>query len=236
VPEQILPVYQQKKGDSQIVESDAAIKVLVKFKVRGILRFLSHAEMLRLFQRACMRAGIKLQHSEGFNPRPKLSLPLPKPVGVEVDDDLLCLFLDASTAAFDPERFKEALSAQLPRHCQVLAVTTAKQKAAPQPREASYLLPLSQEHLNKKLKTRIGRLMASDSLNLDRHLNAKRSSFKNVDVRPFIKSIAFDNEGIVIECKTSSAGSVRVDEILDLLELDEQKLAAPVRRTSVEWQ
>ena len=191
--------------------------------------------MLRLFQRACMRAGIKLQHSEGFNPRPKLSLPLPKPVGVEVDDDLLCLSLDASHA-FEPERFKEALSAQLPRHCQVLAVTTAKQKAAPQPREASYLLPLSQEHLNKKVKTRIDRLMASDSLNLNRYLNAERSRFKNVDVRPFIKSIAFDNEGIVIECKTSSAGSVRVDEILELLELDEQKLAAPVRRTSVQWQ
>ena len=182
-----------------------------------------------------MRAGIKLQHSEGFNPRPKLSLPLPKPVGVELDDDLLCFSLDASHA-FEPERFKEALSAQLPRHCQVLAVTTAKQKAAPQPREASYLLPLSQEHLNKKVKTRIDRLMASDSLNLNRHLNAKRSRFKNVDVRPFIKSIAFDNEGIVVECKTSSAGSVRVDEILELLELDEQKLAAPVRRTSVQWQ
>jgi radical SAM-linked protein len=192
--------------------------------------------MLRLFQRACTRAGIKIQHSDGFNPRPKLSLPLPKPVGVEVDDDLLCLLLDASESAFDPEQFKEALSAQLPQDCQVLAVTAAKQRAAPLPRDASYLLPLSQEHLNKKLKTRIDRLMASDSLNLNRHLNAKRSRFKNVDVRPFIKSVRLDNKGIVVGCRTSPAGSIRVDEILELLELDQQKLAAPVRRTSVQWQ
>lgn len=192
--------------------------------------------MLRLFQRACTRAGMKLRHSEGFNPRPKLSLPLPKPVGAEVDDDLLCLFLEAPAAAFDPEHFKEALSAQLPRHCQVLAVTAAKQRAAPQPREASYLLPLSQEYLNKKLKTRIDRLMASDSLNLNRGLKAKRSKFKNVDVRPFIKSVRLDNKGIVVGCRTSPAGSIRVDEILELLELDEQKLAAPIRRTSVQWQ
>jgi radical SAM-linked protein len=192
--------------------------------------------MLRLFQRACMRAGIKLRHSEGFNPRPKLSLPLPKPVGVEVDDDLLSLLLDASDSAFDPEQFKEALSAQLPQNCRVLAVTAAKQRAAPQPRDAAYLLPLSQEHLSKELKTRIDRLMASDSLNLNRRLAAKRSTCKNVDVRPFIKSITFHNEGIVVECKTSPAGSIRVDEILELFELDDQKLAEPVRRTSVQWQ
>ena len=68
-----------------------SVPVLIKFSVRGSLRFLSHAETLRVFQRACVRAGIEIQYTEGFNPRPKLSLGLPRTVGVESEDDLVQL-------------------------------------------------------------------------------------------------------------------------------------------------
>ena len=58
-----------------------------------------------------------------------------------------------------------------------------------------------------------------------------------MDVRPFLKSIEFgSNSGIVVECKIGSAGTIRVEEILKLLELDVEKLAMPIRRTSVQWQ
>jgi radical SAM-linked protein len=67
------------------------VSVLIKFKIEGSLRYLSHAETLRLFQRACARAGVNLQYSQGFNPRPKLSLALPRSVGVESDDEMLIL-------------------------------------------------------------------------------------------------------------------------------------------------
>ena len=46
-----------------------------------------------MFDRALVRAQIKLKYSEGFNPRPKLSLPLPRSVGVAAEDDLFCVGL-----------------------------------------------------------------------------------------------------------------------------------------------
>lgn len=45
------------------------------------LRFLSHLDMLRLFQRAMRRAGLPLAYTLGFSPRPRLSLAAPLPVG-----------------------------------------------------------------------------------------------------------------------------------------------------------
>jgi hypothetical protein len=39
----------------------------------------------------------------------------------------------------------------------------------------------------------------------------------------------------MVECRISPAGSIRVDEIVGLLELDEGKLAGPIRRTDVQW-
>jgi radical SAM-linked protein len=220
--------------------------ILIKFRIAGSLRFLSHAETLRVFQRACVRAGIKIQYTAGFNPHPKLSLPLPRTVGVESEDDLLQLKVHAgrrienqsaaSMLPFDCDELKKKLSDQLPQGCQLLTVSLAKDKACLQPRSATYILPVKKEHINEKLKATIGHLLASESITLQRWTDDKKSKFKMLDVRDFLKSIRIDKGTVFVECKVGSAGSIRVDEIIKLLELDTEKLAGPIRRTAVEWQ
>ncbi len=206
----------------------------------GNLRFLSHAETLNFLQRACVRADIGIQYSQGFNPRPKMSLPLPRPVGVESDDELLCL-----RVAVDPDelritnpesRIKDELSAQLPEGCELLSVSVSRAGRSFQPSSATYMLAVKAEYLNDKLKATIERLLASENINIQRRTGAEHSKIKNLDVRVFLKSIKLDDRGIIVEYNISSAGSIRIDEILRLLELDEGKLASPVRRTNVQWQ
>jgi radical SAM-linked protein len=207
------------------------------------LRFLSHSEMVRVFQRACVRAGIKVMYSEGFNPRPKLSLPLPRSVGIEVDDDLLCLQIKKSTGAQEHKSTSELctsvktrLSEQLPDGFELLTVRPAKAKGPIQPCLAVYVLAVREEYLNETLKSRIKRLLASENLNFQRRMGPKNSKFKTVNVRPFLKSIELDDTGIAVECKTVKAGSIRINEILELLELDYDMLSEPIRRTRVQWQ
>ena len=227
--------------------------MLIKFAVRGNIRFLSHAETVRVFQRACVRAGIKIRYSQGFNPRPKLSLPLPRSVGVESDDDLLCLRVREwqltdnrsalSVSHLGAEGFKARLSEHLPEGLQLLSVTIAEGKTSFQPCSATYVLKVKPEYLDDKLKTRIIHLLANETLNIQRRITAGKSEIENqtlkiksVDVRGFLKSILLKDRCIVVECKISSAGSIRVEEILELLELGMEKLAAPIRRTGIQWQ
>ena len=73
------------------------------------MRFLSHAETMRLFQRACVRAGVKVAYSQGYNPHQRMSLVLPRSVGVESDDELLCLWLAEGHTGIDAEALKSAL-------------------------------------------------------------------------------------------------------------------------------
>jgi len=214
--------------------------LVIKFKVVGNLRFLSHAETLNYFQRACVRAGINIRYSQGFNPRPKMSLPLPRPVGVESDEELFCLRVDGipddlQVTSYE-SRIKDELSAQLPEGCELLSVSVARAGRSFQPSSATYVFAVKAEYLNEKLKETISRLLASEKLNIQRNAGIKLSKIKNLDVRVFLKSIKLENRSIIVECNISSAGSIRVDEILRLLELDEGKLASPVRRTSVQWQ
>ena len=198
---------------------------------------MSHAETAKVFQRACVRAGIKIQYSQGFNPRPKLSLPLPRPVGIESDDELLCLRVSNDLRETDIEsRIIADLSTQLPEGCVLLSVIVDNANKSFQPCSETYVLDVWEEFLNEKIKATIKRLLASESLSVRRRTGVRSSGPKTVDVRNFLKSIKLDQNSIIVECNVSPAGSIRIEEILNLLELDARKLRAPIRRTNVQWQ
>ena len=54
------------------------------FEKTGNAVWMSHLDLMRLLQRAFKRAGLHLKHTQGFNPRPSVSIALPMSVGVEV--------------------------------------------------------------------------------------------------------------------------------------------------------
>ena len=59
------------------------------FQKTGNAVWMSHLDLMRLFQRAFKRAGLPLTHTQGFNPRPSVSIALPMSVGVESVCELL---------------------------------------------------------------------------------------------------------------------------------------------------
>lgn len=59
------------------------------FEKVGSARFISHLDLMRLFQRAFKRAGLPLTHTQGFNPRPSVSIALPLSLGAESHCELL---------------------------------------------------------------------------------------------------------------------------------------------------
>lgn len=59
------------------------------FEKTGNAVWISHLDLMRVFQRAFKRAGLLLKHTQGFNPRPSVSIALPLSVGVESRCELL---------------------------------------------------------------------------------------------------------------------------------------------------
>ena len=59
------------------------------FEKTGNAVYISHLDLMRLFQRAFKRAGLSLTHTKGFNPRPSVSIALPLSLGVESTCELL---------------------------------------------------------------------------------------------------------------------------------------------------
>ena len=87
-----------------------------RFVKEGRAAYLSHLDVMRTFQRAFIRAGMRVRHSEGFNPHPKMSIAMPLQLGCESR----CEMLDVSLLE-SPENAPERLNAALPEGIRILS-------------------------------------------------------------------------------------------------------------------
>lgn len=71
------------------------------FEKTGNAVYISHLDLMRLFQRAFKRAGLPLTHTHGFNPRPSVSIALPMSVGVQSKCELLDFDLEGESVPCD---------------------------------------------------------------------------------------------------------------------------------------
>ena len=90
------------------------------FEKTGNAVWISHLDLMRLFQRAFKRAGLPLTHTQGYNPRPSVSIALPMSVGVESCCELLDF--DLYGAPVDSVEMKNRLNSALVDGVKVLAV------------------------------------------------------------------------------------------------------------------
>ena len=83
------------------------------------VKFISHLDIIRLWQRALHRAEISLAYSEGFSPHPRISLAAPLPLGVTSEAELMDVFC---TKWVSPHWFITSVSSQLPPGIEILQV------------------------------------------------------------------------------------------------------------------
>lgn len=90
------------------------------FEKTGNAVWISHLDLMRVFQRSFKRAGLPLTHTQGFNPRPSVSIALPLSVGVQSHCELLDFDLDGE--AVPCQQIMERLNCCLVEGVRVLAV------------------------------------------------------------------------------------------------------------------
>lgn len=87
----------------------SAQRFRVWFRKGERVRFISHLDVLRSWERAIRRAELPLSYSQGFTPHPKLSFASPLPLGFIGEAEVMDVTLDAR---IEPEDFRRRLLAQ----------------------------------------------------------------------------------------------------------------------------
>ena len=98
--------------------------LVVRYAKRGKMRFASHRDVARAFERGVRRAGLPIAYSAGFTPHPKISYPGGAPTGVASEAEYLTLALTERRAE---TQVCQRLNAALPDGIDVIDVTEEDQ-------------------------------------------------------------------------------------------------------------
>lgn len=90
------------------------------FYKKGILRYISHLDLIRLFARAARRAGFSLYLTRGFSPHPKIITKRAMKLGLESESEEARICLNSPLEA---EEFIDRFNAELPESVKVVAVS-----------------------------------------------------------------------------------------------------------------
>ncbi|HEX6196415.1 MAG TPA: TIGR03936 family radical SAM-associated protein [Jiangellaceae bacterium] len=116
-------------------------RLRVRFARRGRLRFTSHRDFQRAFERGLRRAGVPVAYSQGFTPHPKVSYAGAAPTGAASEAEYLELSV---TDRCDVDEVAAALDAALPPGLDIVSVTEAGQAAlADQLQVSSWIVRLA---------------------------------------------------------------------------------------------
>ncbi|MBX3396237.1 MAG: TIGR03936 family radical SAM-associated protein [Phycisphaerae bacterium] len=189
-------------------------RLAIRYAIRGDLRFLSHQDTLRLFQRAFARADIPVRYSEGFNPRPRISIAMPRPVGVESHDELMTIEL---ASPLEIDAVSARLAAQLPEGIQIHQVEALHAQDRRLPREVEYTVDLSGASV-ESVQARAAELLTSQTHRVERRDPEGRCT-KHVDIRAFLIDVRVDGNRLVWSQTVSIDGTARVGEVLEAVGL-----------------
>jgi radical SAM-linked protein len=109
-------------------------RLRVRYAKRDRLRFTSHRDFARAFERALRRADVPMAYSAGFSPHPKVSYVGASPTGVASEAEYLEIAL---ARRVDPEQLRAALDASLPSGLDLIEVVVAAGGSLPDRIDAS---------------------------------------------------------------------------------------------------
>ena len=190
-------------------------RVRLRYAKRGRLRFASHRDFSRAFERALVRAGIPVAYSSGFNPHPRISYAGAAPTGAASEAEFLEIGLAREA---DPEAVRAALDEALPPGLDVVEAVTSTGGSLAERLEASLWrislggVPLSQ------VRAMVAGFLGSERVEVER---MTKKGMRTFDCRAAVVSLTFDEHlGVDRECAILEAvlrhgtPSVRPDDVL----------------------
>ena len=169
---------QPEGGQAPVVQ-----RVRIRYAKRGPLRFTSHRDFARAFERALRRAAVPVAFSQGFHPHPKISYASAAPTGVASEAEYLEIALQA---AVDPEALRAALDAALSPGLDVLDAVIAEGGNLPDRIEASHWHIELPEVDTAVLRAAVDAFVAAEEVLVERMTKQGRRTF---DARAAVISI-----------------------------------------------
>ena len=158
----------------------------ILFRKAGTAKYISHLDLMHTMERAFLRAGIAIRHTQGYHPHPYVSIPLPLPLGFSSDCEILEFGLVSGSTV-------EALPAQMNRALPAgIEILDCYDGGLAFKKLAFVRYDITLEFADEQAEEAAAQfrdLMARDSFVIQKRSKKAKSGFTEVDVIPLIESV-----------------------------------------------
>ena len=189
------------------------MRALIRFGKQSRLRFISHLDLQRFFQRAVNRTGLPIAWSQGFNPHPVMSFGSALALGWTSEYEVIDIKLSAPMGR---KRTEDAVRAALPEDLPVLEVRMIDDRhPAPmsQVKMSEYRIALEGENARAVLD--------QVPAFLDREhvmaMKKSKSGEKEIDIRPMAVKLERDDDDLFARLMLTEQNTLKPDLLVSVL-------------------
>ena len=189
-------------------------RLRIRYAKRGRLRFVSHRDFARAFERALRRSGVPTAYSAGFSPHPKISYVGAAPTGSASEAEYLEIGLQTE---MDPEQVRIALDEALPDGLDILEVLPAGPGGLPEQIEASCWRIELPGLTPEALGAAVADFLRRDSVIVER---VTKKGLRLLDARAAVfsaRTVVIDGCAILDVVVAQVSPAVRPDDVLTAL-------------------
>jgi radical SAM-linked protein len=200
-----------------------AQRLRVRFRRGEEVKYITHLDLMRLWERALRRADVPLAYSEGHTPHPRLSLAAPLAVGVTSSAELMDVLL---TQRIAPSDFMRSVSAQLTAGIEMLEVAEVGlglPSLQSEVRWARYRVEGPIAGASEDVRCAVKRFLAAESIPWE-HMRDKE--VRRYDLRALVRELWVNDGpsgcyavGMVLRCDNTATG--RPEQVAAALGLPE---------------
>jgi radical SAM-linked protein len=207
----------------------AVTKLRFRFRKAGDLRFLSHHDLMRVFERMLRRAELPFRSTEGFHPKPKMAFASALALGIIGHQEVIEIEFDGE---LDAHVVLRQLAAQSPDGLELYAVRAIEFKKPAQVSRAVYSVRMTAEQLANAPR-RLAEIMAQPQCWVER----AKPQARRIEIRSFLRRLDVSGDSLTMEFEVTPNGTARPEDILRLLGLENEIMNGSVlERTLLEIQ
>ena len=179
------------------------MRMIVRFGKNSRLRFISHLDLQRFFQRALNRSGLPIAFTQGFNPHPVMAFASALALGWTSEYELLDVRL---AVPMGRHRVEEAMRGALPEGLPVMDVKLIDDRA-------SSLMPLVRASDYRISSAGISREMLDGFLSRESVMAMRKtkSGERLVDIRPLALDIKLEGEDLIARLALTEKDTLKPD-------------------------
>lgn len=183
------------------------MNVRVRFAKYGAVKFIGHLDVLRYFQKAVRRAGLKIAYSQGFHPHQIMSFASPLGVGITSEGEYMDMEL---VAEYTPQEIVDALNSAMVEGFTVLSARILPEPENGRKRETAMSLVTAADYLVtvKENDTFLGTKSLEE-------LNEAWVRFYGQESIPVVKKVKKSNSETSIDLKPFLYGAVVGTRVTD---------------------